>query len=790
MSYDIVPETMYLNVDGNNYLTPVWFNKVLSNINANSMNNNKFTRPVQVTTSSNSIQWRTDGTTFTVAPQSITLKEVGHHFIPSGWTAAHLWELDTNGLFTLASGDALTDTEIIINYDSAVDPTALNSFLVTCQVVYTETADSTNTVTTTSTFGIPVIQVNDGADAITTPIAIISAPSTHQPLSTPGGVAEFKVSNVSLSPSGETKTSSWSLSLNNASKDQYIANTASGTTIIRIPEIGKEYELELVTSTTDNPEVTNTTTVKLYTYDYGSFLFSSWNTEASVQAPVKVNINASSSLAASSSKQLFPTNEGNVEVKWGYDLEELTRINGGTTEDVFCVPGFSDDTTYSNAVSGMMSNYGLPADATIQNYSIININDKGENLVGQYFWAKNMSSNAKILYKSLLTETDAIFSAITGAPFRTGNSIYLVEGVVSNGSQNEISVGPGAERYYVWLKHYALNSSTGLFYHKGQFDQYTVISQGAGAAGIKASFNGVPVGAYFKAEVVSANGSAYAPGMSTEDTVSIENNELSIIDSVDATPTQYGVRLDVANIAGLTDEPIGYLTSYKELAINTAWPSTYTVPFGNQSSEVMSIYSVGKYIKIAATIGKKVVASVRAVMADGSLSTAMTIAPLSVNIPWSYLETGLSKGLGRVSLTLPASLPDKSIKDDNTLQYNLYKSSFGRDVYIESIIIYAYALGANGTFVLQSDSLTDANDEKTIELVAANIAAAATAYASGKKYTIEDLSIPITAGSDIVIAIQGGVTGYDIDIEVELHYSNGTIVTASEPLADPSGAAA
>jgi len=788
MSYDIVPEEMYLNVDGNNYLTPVWFNKLLSNINANAMNNSKFLRPVQVTSSSTSIQWK-DGGTETVAPASITLKEVGGTFIPDGWTAVHTWALDTNGLYTLDSSYSLADAEILIEYDSAISAATLDSYIVTCQVVYTETANTSNTVTTSAAFGLPLIKVNDGANAIDTPLALISAPSTHQPLSTPGGIAKFEAKNVSLIPEAETKTSLWSLSLNGASKNQYIDNTANATASINIPEIGKEFILTLVTSTTETPGVTDTTTVKLYTYDYGSFLFSSWNTEGIVQSPTKVNINASSSLGASSAKQIFPTNEGNIEVKWGYDITELTRINTTPTDDVFCVPGFTDETTgtYSNAVSSVMTEYGLPADATIQNYSIININDGGESLVGQYFWAKNMSANAKILYKSSQTS----WSAISGNPFHINNSVYLIEGVASTGSQNEISVGPGAERYYIWLKHYALNSSTGLFYHKGQFDQYTVISQGAGAAGIKASFNGVPVGAYFKAEVVSANGSAYAPNLQSEDTVSIENSELAIIDSVDATPTQYGVRLDVSNIGGLADEPIGFLTSYKELAINTSWPSTYTVPFGNQSSEVMSIYSVGKHIKLPATIGKKVVASVRAVMADGTLSAPSTIAPISVNIPWSYLETGLSKGLGRLKLSIPSALPDKSIKDDATLQYNLFKTSFGRDVYIESIIIYAYDLGADGKFVFQSDNLTDSNDEKDIDLVEADIAAAVTASASGKKYIIGDLSIPVSSGSDVLMAIQGsGVVNQPIDIEVELHYSNGTIVTASEPLADPAGAAA
>ena len=87
------------------------------------------------------------------------------------------------------------------------------------------------------------------------------------------------------------------------------------------------------------------------------------------------------------------------------------------------------------------------------------------------------------------------------------------------------------------------------------------------------------------------------------------------------------------------------------------------------------------------------------------------------------------------------------------------------------------------TLRIQSDAQADANDEKYVTLNAADVAAT-----RHLKYTISDLSIPIPAGQDVLFAIQGHADGDTIDCTIDLHYSNGTIVTSSTPVPDDSGA--
>jgi hypothetical protein len=261
------------------------------------------------------------------------------------------------------------------------------------------------------------------------------------------------------------------------------------------------------------------------------------------------------------------------------------------------------------------------------------------------------------------------------------------------------------------------------------------------------------------------------------------------------------------SIDGTKEHPAGYLINYIEMNPNVSWPAGTEVSLGGALSGVTSVYTISPTVGITAAIGKKVVASARAVMADGSIGGAVTLEPTTVNVPWSYLESGISKHLGRYEHTAaddantgPSYLEDLSPISSIKYQSNLFNTSFGRDVFIESVVIWIYScnftIGAGqiGDYqiVLQSDSLTDANDEKVVKVAldteynSNNVALTPGIIPVGstKKYVIPDLSIPVTAGSDVIIAMQGHGVGSTINIGAEIHYSNGTIITSTTPSAD------
>tara|TARA_Y100000034_G_scaffold133694_1_gene199904 strand:+ start:15204 stop:17666 length:2463 start_codon:yes stop_codon:yes gene_type:complete len=815
MAFEIIPQDLYLSVGQDNYLNPSWFNSVFNNVNAHSMNNNLFTRPVAVVADTQAIFWKEDnvGDFASIAPEIIKLKEVGSDMMPGGWSATYQWIFpEQDSLFALVDGYDGTEKEIEIEIASDLTESHtilddLAAFTLQLQVTYTDL----NNISTTSvaTYGFPIVPILDGAPAITTPKALIWIDSQHKPLDAPGGSATFNVEDISYYPPSGTNSegSPWTLSLGGVSKNQYIQDNNDGTALITIPEVGKTFELTLtVTSGT-----TVTKTINIRTYDYGSFLFSSWGQETPVDAPKKVIVSGTNKVKKDSD-QLFPANSSVITVKWGKNIDDVSRLNtGDKTGEVFCIPGISSDNTYKNAVRSVMTEYGLGANETVENYSIIQVNDAdtgqayeaGGHLIGQYFWAENMAENAKILFKS----TNSTLT-VTGNPLISDNSLYLIRGVAPTGTQGKVAVSSGAERYYIKLESFSIDPTSGVYSRSYQYDQYAVVSQGGKAAPVEAVFMGMPLNTAFKARVIGAKGSAYSIEKASEGYYTLSSSDIAsqIITSITASPSQYGLSISMS-IDGTKEQPAGYLINYIEMNPNVSWPAGTEVSLGGALSGVTSVYTISPTVGITAAIGKKVVASARAVMADGSIGGAVTLEPTTVNVPWSYLESGISKHLGRYEHTAaddantgPSYLEDLSPISSIKYQSNLFNTSFGRDVFIESVVIWIYScnftIGAGqiGDYqiVLQSDSLTDANDEKVVKVAldteynSNNVALTPGIIPVGstKKYVIPDLSIPVTAGSDVIIAMQGHGVGSTINIGAEIHYSNGTIITSTTPSAD------
>ena len=116
-SYPIIPSTSYFSTTADNLATPEWFNTVFTNINSKSQANNKYTRPVQIATSSPSIGWKGSSLTSVteVMPGTIKLKELGHEFLPnSNYTVSHQWTIQNSTGFSFVDldQDGIADSNV------------------------------------------------------------------------------------------------------------------------------------------------------------------------------------------------------------------------------------------------------------------------------------------------------------------------------------------------------------------------------------------------------------------------------------------------------------------------------------------------------------------------------------------------------------------------------------------------------------------------------------------------------------------------------------------------------
>ena len=227
MAYDIIPENQYLNPGQTYHLTPTFFNQIFANINAHSMSNSLFLRPVQVVSEFPTIFWKPDVSgnyDNATPPQTIVLTEVGSNFIPSDWTvSSYTWTPDDTATDWMYDVQSTSENRAILALDAAFDPTAnggLSEYKFTVTVVYTD--PNGIDISTSASYALPIQTITDGADAINNPVPIINIPTAHEPLSMPGGSAIFTATDVSwLPPSGSTSRV-WSLTdSNGVNKSNY-----------------------------------------------------------------------------------------------------------------------------------------------------------------------------------------------------------------------------------------------------------------------------------------------------------------------------------------------------------------------------------------------------------------------------------------------------------------------------------------------------------------------------------------------------------------------------------------
>jgi len=768
MIYEIIPQNLYFTPGVDNFLTPSWLNEIFNNINSHAMASDRYIRPLQFTSTANVAVYtqREDAAGSAIfgsfSPGEVTISEVGSSadLLPGDWevfTYTWTFDPDSTGFANQGFSSLSDDNKLTISHDGETIPTT-TYLKARLDVTYTSASEAGSDITLSAVVGIPVSYIADGEAAISTPQPLINITSTHQPIEKPGGTAVFTAEDISFLPPGVSEGSgvsrSWSLTHNGNSKDTYITVDNSSVSI-EIPEVGKNFQLTL-TQTLDNG-AEYSTSLNLYTYDYGSFFFSAWGSETPVDAARTVTLEA-----INSSKQgnpLFPKSDGSMLVKWGKNIDDLQLQNSGSpTGQIICIPWFSSDSDYKTDVETKMTAHGLiVADENPEEYSLINVYDNGEDLTGLFFWTQNMNQGAEILYK--VQDTANLVSTYTEL---ATNSVYLVKGICPAGIQTAATAGPGGERYYVSLKHYSLSGDTGTYVYNGTEDRFQTVSQSGTAAPILSTFSDIPKGTYYKAEVISAKGSAYSVGQ-LSNVASIGDIDTANIDTLLAESSQYGVELGVTWSGSA---PIGFLASYLEIDSTTSWPSNahlYHTQVNNPG--MTTLYSNAPTLRLPAKVGKKVVATVRAVMHDGSLSDPVSIEPVTVAIPTSLEQRDFSKNLGRVSTTI--ALDDTSLVDNTTPQHNLFYTSFARDTYLEAVHIWVHSNTTSATLVVQTDEL-DSGDEKTKILALNNTGG------NHDFYTISDLSLPVAAGEHLVMAIQGATP--DIDITVEIHYSPGAII--------------
>jgi hypothetical protein len=382
MLYEIIPQSLYFTPGVDNFLTPSGLNQIFNSINNSAMASDRYIRPLQfvatanTATYTNAVDSNNSPTFGSFSPLVLTITEVGSDsdLLPGDWEAAYVWAFDpasdlTGQGFTSTSS---TNTLTITKNESDI-PTA--TFIKASLTVTYSTVGPEADIVLTAVVGIPISYVSDGENAITVPVPLINATSTHQPLTAPGGSAVFTAEDISFLPPGASATRAWSLAHNEVNKTSYITGTAAAKPIITIPEVGKTFTLTLTLTVGGTPY---TNTIDLNTYDYGSFFFSSWGAETPVDAARSVQLAADSSTKQGS--PLFPTSTGSMVAKWGKDIEELQLQDGNDNGYglVLCVPYQNNTPAHKADVSAIMTIYGLDSTENSEEYSLISVYDNSE----------------------------------------------------------------------------------------------------------------------------------------------------------------------------------------------------------------------------------------------------------------------------------------------------------------------------------------------------------------------------------------------------------------------------
>jgi len=774
----IIENNHYFSTTSTTLATPQKFNAVYDAINTYALGKHNYIPPISISQPSPYI-YVNQNNLAEASPGILVFQDTTVY--PTDYTVSRAWTVEVGGAasgtqpFTgVSSGtDNVTFT---VTADGSISLEMDSSLQVKLVATYTNsTTGDTGTLTGYSGIGF-TDRGQAGADAISGVEAIISIPSQHQPLSTPGGSAEFKAMSKSLAAPNITLAYTWSLADENSndlsSSSIYsdaaysTASTISSNAYIKIDNAAnKKYTLTLTVEDSSNSSTISTTTVELWGYNYGTYFYS-YNEDELVVAPDSVTLTG----AASTTADFFiPQPFGDMTVKWGLDLSDMGS-------SIACAVG-ADNAGGGNAViSAVLSDMSITAAAS--EYSIVRMSadiGDGSDVINKYLWTSNMNTGAKIISKLSSANINAMLN-VSGyaAAFGAVNSVstdhlYLVQGVVAPWSPADATIGPNAERYYIALKH-----TDGSGNYLGKHDKHITLTQSGNAAPISTTFSNVPLDTHFKAEVISSNGGAYSNTIESAE-VEVTGSAPHTINSVTTDGGSSGATLTI-NLNSDGTDPVGYLVSYKEVAL-TSNTAEVSPSFNASSTEWTVFYTNTQKPKLVGSIGRKIVGGVQAVGADGSKSATVTFEPISIQVETSLDMSGLSKHLGRSSLTVPslADLDDSYPSDlSSQKQFNIFSTVFGRDVFIEQLNSWVHSSFNNTSDVNAITiqiQIEDQDDHKEV------------AYTSSERgfKSDTDLSIPVPAGKTVVVCLvdteaptsgSGNIVGGTVDITCELFYAH------------------
>ena len=804
----IIDDALYFPLGSASLTTPQKFNAIFDSVNDNALGKHNYIPPTQIGVSTNFLFYESANS---VSPMVLTMADVTP--LPTGWTAAHIWTVESDGSTggttgytpTNASTDTLTLT--LTGSDSVSDDSHL---LVKLVATYTHATFAPNGLQRVAYAGMPFAKRGlAGADAIQAPQALIYCNAPSQNASYPNGILFWEAKSKSLHPPSTSITAyDWQLDHINDTggviqnydswlyDDAVYTTPGSGETSQNVyikSVFGHENKrFRLTLKITDGTGATDTTTVDLFSYSQGTFFYS-WDA-TTVQAPSSVQITASDYSNASSF--FLPETGGSINVKWGYNYDDMK------------IPGSGDKVAVAGGVANVNGVVQAVLDTVLpgemaSDYSLLcmNIDSTGGDVINKYFWAHPMSSSAKIIQK--LTQSDIqAAQTIAGSPenfdeafgdpdiITDTNHIYLLKGDTPNTfwqSDPGMAIGPDAEKYYIYLTEWDAAGS-GYIGHRDQ--SAVVVSKSSGDSGVNAApamteynFTNVHNGGTYKAEVVANKQGSYSSKIISPHQ-SFTGGTPHGISSIDVQETGSScIKLNITTDGGGT-EPVGYLVSYKEVAVTSTEGTTAGVAsFDANQIDWTVFYTNSKSPKLVGNIGKKLIGEVKAVAQNGTMSSPQYFTPTSIIVDSALAQTGLSKHLGTRTVVTPNPLTDASIPSDlaNQLQYNVFKTVFGRDVFIEQMNVWVHAASNTtdgsgnfnaGTIGVQIQ-VTDQDDHKEVSIDLSDAAN------KDKLFTVENLSVPVPAGKEVIICLYdpsdtagGSVLQDYIELSCELFFAH------------------
>ena len=764
--YPIIPNSEFFEAQSTNLATPDRFNALFNAINTRGVSEQGFIRPVQIAADYTGVAVDASGNP---TVDTVTFYEVGSGLSPldeSGATTLYdiTYAWSSVGSAGSATG-ATTSSSFSIELNSPVDP-GTDNVQVSLTITYTDDTSATIYEETVNA-GIPLIEQGiQGEPAISTAVPLLYAAFNHQPIDLVTGYAEITVQNVSMVPTawGSGYNVAWSLtdSLGSVS-DNYISSSDNSSATLQIPNYNKEYVLEM---SIDNGSTVYTTNISLFTYKNG-VLFLNWETDRVPNDPSFVTLSGESSPHPNTN---FPVPSGSIKVKWGWDSGDFNTV------------GFeSYDSSNSTVSRALIEAYGGVPVGDLREYGVLSIDltNVPLEIVGQYLFIPNMTTPVLID-----TDISSISSTIHSlSPNMQESGIFLIKGLPITGQlsgrfSENVSVGPGTERYYVHLQHYEQTPSSAYAY-TGLYDQFLTYVPDRAQHSTSVTFNNVPSSTVFHASVVTSIGSVYSVGKLSADSRTVTLSTARTISGVEIEGQQFGVILNVSLGQNTATNPTGYLIAYKEYNI-TASVDVNSYSFAsNNTSGFNVVYSNSSHIHLPATLGKKVVAWVKTVMADGSMSAAVNSAAQVVEFPASIDQSSLTKHLGRFNSTLPGATAswESSWESDSpdALMYTTHYTSFAKTTLLQGVTLWIHNMDTSA-----SDGydivINLGGDENT---VIATLDAADYNYVDPIPIKEVDLGKIVTAGSPISINIRnsttdsaiGDLSGAAVDFTAELTYA-------------------